>query len=35
MDAKGRVHNEQLSSYLYSVDESIVNLAKKRFIFKR
>ena len=29
MDAKGRVHNEQLSSYLYSVDESIVNLAKK------
>ena len=29
MDAKGKVHNEQLSSYLYSVNESIVDNAKK------
>lgn len=29
MDAKGRVHNEQLNSYLYSVNESIVGNAKK------
>lgn len=29
MDAQGRIHNEQLSSYLYSVDETIVNNAKK------
>ena len=29
MDAKGKIHNEQLSSYLYSVNESIVDNAKK------
>ena len=29
MDAKGRVYNEKLSSYLYGVDESIVDEAKK------
>ena len=29
MDAKGKVHNEQISSYLFAVDESIVNSAKK------
>ena len=29
MDAKGKIHNEQLSSYLYSVNESIVDSAKK------
>ncbi len=29
MDIKGRIHNEELSSYLYGVDEGIVGSAKK------
>ena len=29
MDAKGRVHNEKLSAMLYSINESVVSIAKK------
>lgn len=29
MDAKGRVYNEQLSAMLYSINESVVSIAKK------